>query len=64
MPWRLRREIALIVLGVVVMALSIVVLILNQSASSEILAAIGLVGGIAIIINLLPANGANHHDEG
>jgi len=45
-----------------VMALSIVVLILNQSASSEILAAIGLVGGIAIIINLLPANG--DHDDG
>ena len=61
MPWRLRREIALIVLGVIVMALSIVVLILNQSASSEILAAIGLVGGIAIIINLLPANG-DHAD--
>jgi hypothetical protein len=64
MPWRLRREIALIVLGVVVMALSIVVLILNQSASSEILAAIGLVGGVAIIVNLLPANGDHHHDEG
>jgi hypothetical protein len=61
MPWRLRREIALILLGVVVMALSIVVLILNQSASSEILAAIGLAGGIAIIVNLLPANG-DHHD--
>jgi hypothetical protein len=62
MPWRLRREIALILLGVIVMALSIVVLILNQSASSEILAAIGLVGGIAIIVNLLPANG--HNDQG
>ena len=61
MPWRLRREIALILLGVVVMALSIVVLILNQSASSEILAAIGLVGGIAIIVNLLPANGDSNH---
>jgi len=60
MPWRLRRQVALILLGVVVMALSIVVLILNQSASSEILAAIGLVGGIAIIVNLLPANG---HDD-
>ena len=60
MPWRLRRPVALILLGVVVMALSIVVLILNQSASSEILAAIGLVGGIAIIVNLLPANG---HDD-
>ena len=60
MPWRLRRQVALILLGVVVMALSIVVLILNQSASSEILAAIGLAGGIAIIVNLLPANG---HDD-
>jgi hypothetical protein len=60
MPWRLRRQVALILLGVVVMALSIVVLILNQSASSEILAAIGLVGGIAIIVNLLPANGDSH----
>ena len=60
MPWRLRRQVALILLGVVVMALSIVVLILNQSASSEILAAIGLVGGIALIVNLLPANG---HDD-
>ena len=57
MPWRYRREIALIVLGAVVMALSIVVLILNQNASTEILAGVGLVGGIAIIINTLPANG-------
>jgi hypothetical protein len=61
MPWRLRREVALIIAGVLVMALSIVVLILNQSASSEILAAIGLVGGIAIIVNLLPANGDSNH---
>jgi hypothetical protein len=57
MPWRLKREIALIVLGVVVMALSIVVLILNRDASTEILGAIGLVGGLAIILNLLPTNG-------
>ena len=57
-----QQQLLLIILGVIVMALSIVVLILNQSASSEILAAIGLVGGIAIIINLLPANG--DHDDG
>jgi hypothetical protein len=59
MPWHLRRELSLIVAGVIVMALSIVVLILNQNASTEILAAIGLVGGIAIIVNTLPAN---HHN--
>jgi hypothetical protein len=60
MPWSLRRQIALTVLGVVVMVLSIVVLILNQNASTEILAAIGLGGGIAIIVNTLPTNGENH----
>jgi hypothetical protein len=63
MPWRLRQEILLIGLGVIVIALSIVVLVLNRDASTEILGAIGLGGGIAIIVNTLPLNGENHGQD-
>jgi hypothetical protein len=60
MPWRLKREVGLIILGALVMALSIVVLVLNRDAATEILGVIGLVGGLAIILNLLPADGKEH----
>jgi hypothetical protein len=59
MPWRIKRLWIELCCGVVVLALAIVVWILNQDTSTDLLAAVGLVGGVAIIINALPANG-NH----
>ena len=65
MPWKIRREIYLILLGVIALALSVVVWVLNQNASSDLLAAIGVVGGLAIVVNTLPANGnGDRHREG
>jgi hypothetical protein len=64
MPWRLRKEVYLILLGCLAIALSIVVFVLNQGASSDLLAVVGFFGGIAIILNSLPSNGnnTNHHN--
>lgn len=61
MPWRLRKKLMLYVLGAMALALAIVVMIQNQSLSTELLAAIGVLGGIAIIINDLPDNGDDNH---
>jgi hypothetical protein len=43
-----------ILLGVLVLALSVIVFILNRNVASDLLAAVGLLGGLAIIINALP----------
>jgi hypothetical protein len=48
----------LYVFGVLVMALAVVVYVLNQDASTDVLATVGLVGGVAIIVNQLPTE--NH----
>jgi hypothetical protein len=46
-------------LSVVVLVLAIIVLIRNRSLDDDLLALIGLVGGLAIVIVSLPvANGA------
>jgi hypothetical protein len=59
------REVAIqIVIGAAVMALAIVVWVLNQNASSDVLAAIGLLGGIAIIVNVLPIGNHRNGDNG
>lgn len=57
MPWRIKRQAILILLGAIVVALAIVVFVINRDASSDVLAVIGLIGGIAIIVNTLPTNG-------
>jgi len=57
MPWRLKKQVYLIILGVVALVLAIIVLIQDQDLSTELLAALGLVGGLAIVINELPDNG-------
>jgi hypothetical protein len=56
-PWRLRREVYLILLGVVVLVLSIIILARHRSVDTDLLAVIGLAGGVAIVITSLPANG-------
>jgi hypothetical protein len=62
MPWRLKREIFLILMGCAVLVIGVIVLILNRDASTDLLAGVAILGGVAIIINTLPlgANGTNH----
>ena len=57
MPWRVKREVALILLGVVALVIAIIVLVINQSVSTDLLASLGLIGGAAMVIVSLPANG-------
>ena len=57
MPWRLAKTVILILLGVTVLVLAIVIFILNQNTSSDLLAVVGLIGGLAIIVNSLPSGG-------
>jgi uncharacterized membrane protein len=54
---RYKREIYLIILGVVVLVLSILVLIQNKSLTDELLGTVGVVVGLAILIVSLPVNG-------
>jgi hypothetical protein len=49
-----KREIYLILCGVVAFVLAIVVLVLNRDTPSDLLAVLGIVGAIAIIIVSLP----------
>jgi hypothetical protein len=57
MPWRVKREVALILLGVVALVIAIIVLVINQSVSTDLLASLGLIGGAAMVIVSLPTNG-------
>jgi hypothetical protein len=57
MPWRTKRFVGQILLAVVVLVLSIIILVRNRSLDVDLLAVIGLVGGLAILLTALPANG-------
>lgn len=57
MPWRIKREVILIVCAAAVLALAVVVLILNRDTASDLLAVIGILGGVAIVTLTLPAGG-------
>jgi hypothetical protein len=59
MPWRVKRLWLEIVIGAAVLALAVIVLVLNRDVPSDLLAVLGLLGGVAIVINALPANGAD-----
>jgi xanthosine utilization system XapX-like protein len=62
-PWRVKRLLYLMALGFGVLALSIFVLVRHDSTDSDALAVIGILGGIAIVLTNLPANGNNDkHD--
>ena len=51
-----KRTALLILLGVIVLTLSLMVLIRNRSLETDLLAAIGLVGGLAIVVVSLPSS--------
>jgi hypothetical protein len=52
-----RRTAILIVLGVVILVLAGTVLARNRSLDDELLATIGIVGGLAVVVVSLPVNG-------
>jgi predicted neutral ceramidase superfamily lipid hydrolase len=52
-----RRQAYLIVLSVISLTLAVIVLALHRDVSTDLLAALGIVGGIAIAIVSLPNNG-------
>lgn len=57
-----RKLFILIILGVIVLALSLTIFLRNRSLDDDLLAIVGIIGGIAIIINTLPSNGKEKHD--
>jgi hypothetical protein len=61
MPWRIKREFYLILLGCASITLGIVVVARDKSVDTKLLGIVAVIGGIAIILNLLPTNG--HSDE-
>jgi hypothetical protein len=50
-----RKTLILILLGCVAVALAVIVLVRNRSFDDEVLATLGLVGGVAIVVNSLPS---------
>ena len=57
MPWRIKRNVYLVVFAAAMLAGAIIVWVRNKSADTDILAALALVGGLAILIVALPSNG-------
>jgi len=56
-----RREVWLILLAVAVLVISLVVLIRNRDLDTDLLAVLGLLGGVAMIVVALP--GRNGKEE-
>jgi hypothetical protein len=61
---RAKQLAVLILLGSAAIALAIVVWVLNQTTSNDLLAVIGLLGGIAIIVNSLPLGNGHKNGNG
>jgi hypothetical protein len=59
-PWRVKRLFYLYLLAFVIGVCSLVVFIRHTSEDSNLLAVIGVAGGIAVLIVALPSNG---HDD-
>jgi hypothetical protein len=49
--------ILMILFGVASLTLGIIVLVLNRSVPTDLLAGIGILGGAAMILNVIPENG-------
>ena len=57
MPWRIRRVALLVIFASLVLGMSVYVYVANDGAGFDVLASIGLVGGLAILVVALPSNG-------
>ena len=51
-----RRQVLLILCGVAALTLSLIVLVRNRSLDVDLLAVLGLVGGVAIVVVALPSS--------
>jgi hypothetical protein len=60
MPWRVKRQLYMILLGCACLVLGAVVAVRDRGVDLELLGYVGIVGGAAIILNILPDNG---HDR-
>jgi len=54
MPWRIKRIACLVVLAAAMLAGAIIVWVHNKSTDTDVLAALAVVGGLAILIVALP----------
>jgi hypothetical protein len=57
MPWKYRKFMYLMFAAAIMWALSIIIMVRNTSLDTELLGAIGIIGGIAIVLTNLPSNG-------
>ena len=57
MTWHTRRTVYLMLCGVALLVLAVVVWVLNQNTSADLLAAAAVVGGLAVVVVSLPDNG-------
>jgi hypothetical protein len=57
MSWWQRRTVYLIVLGAAALAIAIIVWVRHKSLETDLLAALGVLGALAIIIVAIPSNG-------
>jgi hypothetical protein len=57
MPWRLKRLLILMACGFGVIALALIVLARDDNLDSQLLAGIGILGGVAILLTNLPDGG-------
>jgi hypothetical protein len=58
-----KREVWLLILAVVVLTLSLIVLIRNRDIDTDLLAALGLLGGVAMIVVALPSRNGKKGEE-
>jgi hypothetical protein len=56
-----RRLAILILLGVAMLVLALIVYIRNRGTDNDLLATIGILGGLAVVVVTLPTS--NHHDD-
>ena len=57
MTWHTRRTVYLMLCGVALLVLAVIVWVLNQDTSADLLAAAAVVGGLAVVVVSLPDNG-------
>ena len=59
-----RRQATLILLGVATLTLSLIIIIRNRSLDTELLAWIGIIGGLAIVVVSLPVDRGGRNGNG
>ena len=58
-----KREVWLLLLAVAVLVISLIVLIRNRDIDTDLLAALGLLGGVAMIVVALPSRNGKKEEK-